>query len=112
MFLYKKPTPVKGNLPTPNPDRGGGVGYICPLIFLPFLAKNAYFLSLRDRKPGTFLTPKRLKPLSVNQHALPNATTQAPIRVTKSTIASTPNFLAKTNASAKVKRPSAPVVLI
>ncbi|NEP89094.1 MAG: hypothetical protein F6K18_20935 [Okeania sp. SIO2C2] len=42
------------------------VGYICPLIFPPLSAQNPHILNLSDRKAGTFFTPKKLKPLSVN----------------------------------------------
>ena len=41
----------------------------------------------------------------------PRAMTQAPVRVARSTMASTSNFSAKTRASARVSRPSASVLL-
>ncbi len=48
----------------------------------------------------------------VNKPAIssPKAITQAPVRVAKSTIASTPSLSANTKASARVKRPSASVL--
>ena len=53
-------------LPTPNPDRGGRVGYIFPLIFLYGIAQNTNFINRKNRKPGNFFDKKRLITLYVN----------------------------------------------
>ncbi|MDE5089511.1 MAG: hypothetical protein O4805_21260 [Trichodesmium sp. St16_bin2-tuft] len=37
------------------------VGYICPLIFLPWSARNPNFLSLNQQTSGTFYHPNKAK---------------------------------------------------